>query len=292
MPLNELAGLFPDDVAREIRSCASELTEIRIRAGKPVRLITMNSIRDLGISLDSQALRKLALRMMDHSYYACEHELTQGYFTMKNGCRVGVGGTYAQLNRNSRTLQAIGSLCIRIARAVPDCALPLVNEMISDKNLHSTLILSRPGMGKTTMLRDAARLLSRMGYMVGIADERSEIAACRFGVPTMDVGLNTDVVDGCPKAQAIEHLIRSMAPQIIITDEIGNSSDAVVLREAARKGVAILASAHAGCFEAFEASALGDLLTEGLFPLAALLEGKPGNISAFRSYAKGGSLCI
>lgn len=287
MPLNDLCTYLPGDISREIKACIDSLTEVRIRAGKPVQLVCMDSVRFLGESIGAQELRKLAVRMMDHSYYACEQELSQGFFTMANGCRVGVGGSFIQTNDRPGALRSIGSLCIRIARAVPDCAIPLLKEITADGKLHSTLILSRPGMGKTTMLRDTARLLSSMGYMIGIADERHEIAACRSGIPTMDVGLSTDVVDGCPKSQAMEHLIRSMSPQIIITDEIGNRSDIEAIREAMRKGVTLIASAHAGSFEEFETGVLSHLASERLFSLAVLLAEKPGRIAALRTYNKG-----
>lgn len=289
MPLNELSVMLPESIARELTSCADTLTEIRIRAEKPVQLICMDSKRFIDDALSAQDLRQLALRMMNHSYYACEHELSQGFFTMTNGCRVGVGGSFTQVNGQT-TLRAIGSLCIRIARTVPDCAAPLVQKITSGSGLRSALVLSRPGMGKTTLLRDAARLLSEMGYSVGIADERCEIAASRNGVPTIDVGKCSDVIDGCPKALAMEYLIRSMAPQVIVTDEIGNRRDIGAIREAARKGVVLIASAHASSFEEFESGMLACLAKDNIFSLALLLDDRPGKIAAIRQYDQGEDL--
>jgi len=291
MLLNDLCSFLPEDLARALTGCENTLTEIRIRAEKPVQLVCMNSSRFIELSYSVQEIRRLALRMMDHSYYAREHELSQGFFTMTNGYRVGVGGNFVSSPDGGRILRCISSLCIRIARAVPDCAAPLVELMISEDRLRSTLIISRPGMGKTTLLRDASRLLSGMGYAVGIADERYEIAACRNGIPTMEVGICTDVVDGCPKAQAMEHLIRSMSPRIIVTDEIGNRRDLEAIQDAARRGIVLLASAHSDSFEHFEAGSMGFLLKEGLFELAVLLGKTPGNIESFRYYHSGGSEC-
>lgn len=291
MPLNDLCNYLPDFISREYRAYEDTVTEIRIRANKPVQIVCVDSVHFIGASLSPQELRRIAVKMMDHSYYAHEKELSCGFFTMKGGCRVGIGGSFGQTSDQTRHLQSIGSLCIRIARNVPDCAVPLIQEMTRRNRLRSTLVISRPGMGKTTMLRDASRLLSEMGYTVGIADERCEIAACRDGIPSMDVGLSADVVDGCPKAQAIEHLIRSMAPQVIVTDEIGNREDAEVIRDAARKGVILLASTHADSFDQLESGSMASLVTENIFSLAALLEGKPGNISGFREYGRRSGAC-
>lgn len=286
MPFELLCRILPGNIARELSRFADRLTELRIRADKPVQFVCIDSVHYSKQSLDAQTLRSLALQMMDHSFHAREYELAQGFFTMSNGCRVGVGGSYVQTSDEKFILRHISSLCIRISRPVADCALSLVEMITRENRLRSTLVLSKPGMGKTTILRDAARLLSLRGYTVGIADERSEIAACRNGIPTADVGINTDVVDGCPKAHAMEHLIRSMSPQIIITDEIGNSRDAEAIRCASGKGIFLLASAHAHSFHDFETGVLNSLVTDGLFSLAVLLDGAPGKIADIRSYEK------
>ncbi|MDD4075998.1 MAG: stage III sporulation protein AA, partial [Eubacteriales bacterium] len=134
----------------------------------------------------------------------------------------------------------------------------------------SALLLSAPGVGKTTMLRDIARQLSdgthARAHKVAIADERGEIAGCYLGTPRLDVGQRTDVMDGYPKARAVSMLIRSMSPAVIITDEIGGCEDAAALRDASRSGVAVVASAHADGYAAATAQPeLHALLEKGLF---------------------------
>ena len=163
-------------------------------------------------------------------------------------------------------MRAIGSACIRVAREVRGCAEEAVAQMLA-ADARGMLLLSRPGLGKTTMLRDAARLLSERGFSVGIADERHELAACMDGVPTLDVGARSDVADGCPKSLAMERLVRSMAPDVIVTDEIGNARDAQVLRETARRGVRLVASAHASGFGDLRGGMLGALAKEGVFSI-------------------------
>lgn len=286
MSVVEIASYFPEMISETILDMQNRLLEIRMRAGQKTQLICLGEERFVGDALSVTELRKIALRMMNHSYYACEDELARGFFTMKNGCRVGVGGSYSP-NENLRSLSAIGSLCIRIARAIPGCAESIVKMICDEGYLRATLILSRPGLGKTTMLRDTARMLSELGILTGIADERHEIAACCDGVPTLDVGMRTDVLDGLPKAIAIEHLIRSMSPQVIVTDEIGNEHDYKAILEAARMGIPIIASAHASSFDEFEAGGMRKLLLDGVFQLAVLLGSKPGYIIDVRRYGKG-----
>lgn len=284
LPLSALTAYMPEQLRTEILKEAETLIEIRIRAGKRVQLVGSNQNRFVGEALDADQVRKIALAMMDHSYYSREDELCQGFFTMSNGFRVGVCGRYIERTDGRCLLGSIASLCIRVAREIPGCAQKIVKTMIREGRPESGIILSRPGMGKTTFLRDSARILSGMGWMVGIADERHEIAACRNGIPTLDVGDRCDIVDGLNKALAIERLIRTMAPQVIITDEIGDERDVLFLQEAARKGIVVIASAHASSINAFEKTRAGKLLADRIFTWAAFLDGQPGNIAEIRCY--------
>lgn len=283
----ELAKYFPATIGEYLLTETKQLTEIRLRVNRPAQLVYFDR-EDIfvGEAIDVDCLRKIALRMMEYSYHTYEQELSRGFFTMKNGCRVGVGGSFMVTEEGRCRLKSINSLCIRIAYDVIGCAEELVDSML-DYGLPNTLVLSLPGQGKTTMLRDAARILSQRGYRVGIADERHEIAACVDGVAYYELGPRCDIVDGYSKARAIEMLIRSMNPQIIVTDEIGSVRDCFEIREAARMGVTVLASAHASGIEDFEKGRMGMLLKEGIFRMAALLGNSPGRISCIRKYGVG-----
>jgi stage III sporulation protein AA len=155
-----------------------------------------------------------------------------------------------------RLVRDIAGFNIRIARECKDVGLPLLPALwdpAADR-LHQTLIVSPPQQGKTTLIRDLARLISlggwgappdaQAGRKVGIVDERSEIAACVKGVPTFDVGPRTDVLDGCPKAEGMMMLIRSMSPDVLVVDEVGRPADAEAIREALHAGIAVIATAH------------------------------------------------
>lgn len=282
MSVAEVARYFPEKTAAEILLDADALTEIRIRAERPVQLVCGARDRFCEERISARQMRKILLSMMDHSYYAREEELSHGFFTMHNGCRVGVCGSYVHSEGDGCAMRAMGSACIRIAREVPGCAEALIEVLMEEGSPRSALLISRPGMGKTTLLRDAARLLSARGLAVGIVDERHEIAACIDGVPTLDVGPRSDVADGCPRHLAMERLIRSMAPQVLITDEIGGDRDAESLCEASRRGVTVLATAHAGNFSDLSAGMLGRLSEQNVFQVAVLLDGRPGQIAGIR----------
>lgn len=138
----------------------------------------------------------------------------------------------------------ISSLSLRIAHEIPGIAAPLVSELFEKGRLCSTLIFSPPGMGKTTLLRDLLRTLSDGGALrVGVADERGELSGCG------NVGKRTDVIDGCPKAQALLMLLRGMNPQVLAVDEITDPADLRAMEEVAGCGVALLATAHGSSYE-------------------------------------------
>jgi stage III sporulation protein AA len=256
------------------------LTEVRLRAGQPVEVRTASGGRLVGPEVTRQELDELLLQMTGYSIYACEERIRQGFFTLPEGHRVGLTGRYASDKGGVVALTGALSMCIRVARAISGAADPLMPHLMDHGRLRSALILSPPGLGKTTMLRDAARQLSLKGYRVALADERGELAApAAGGLPTMSLGPRCDVATGADKAQLIERLVRSMAPDVVVTDELGGEGDARAVYEAACAGVAVLASAHAvDCPTARRKRGLAPLIEDGLFEVFAVLGGAPGKI--------------
>lgn len=256
------------------------LTEVRLRIGQPVEVRVASGGRLVGPEVTRQELDELLLQMTGYSIYACEERIRQGFFTLPEGHRVGLTGRYASDKGGVVGLTGALSMCIRVARAIPGAADPLMPRLIEGGRLKSALILSPPGLGKTTMLRDAARQLSLKGYRVALADERGELAApAAGGLPTMALGPRCDVATGADKAQLIERLVRSMAPDVVVTDELGGEGDARAVYEAACAGVAVLASAHAADFpSARRKRGLAPLLEDGPFEVFAVLGGAPGRI--------------
>lgn len=240
------------------------LQEIRIRAGKPLMVfykdtdlfVTVNgqlsrNINEAYFVVQNEILKTLEL-MSENSVYAFQDEIRSGYLTLKGGHRVGLSGRVIVQEGQIRNIKDFNGLNIRIAKEIKGCSSHIITYLIKNSNdIYNTLIIGPPQCGKTTILRDIALQLSNgaesidfKGLKIGIVDERSEIAACSKGLPQNDVGFRTDVMDGCPKDLGMEMLLRSMSPNIIITDEIGTHGDKDSIMKVLNSGVKIIASAH------------------------------------------------
>jgi stage III sporulation protein AA len=276
-------------------STLQQITEIRLRVGQPVLIMTGRTDRMLcsnGV-LTSEASQAVictraditkALQLISrNSLYAFEQELQAGYITISGGHRVGIAGQAIVDNGKLKALKNISSLNIRLAREQKGAADLVFPFVVNAGRIASTLIISPPRCGKTTMLRDLIRQISSgslrhgfTGAQVGVVDERSEIAGCCDGVPTVDLGPRVDVLDGCPKAVGMIMLIRSMAPEAIATDELGSAEDARAVREALHAGVAVLATLHGlDAADAARRPNVGDLLREQYFERFIILSDQP-----------------
>ena len=288
--IDRLKSLLPPHTAAALEKRRAAVREVRLRAGMPAQLVAFDGDALCSEIISAEKLRNILAALMDFSLYSRENELAQGFFTLSDGSRAGVCGRVSGAGSDGARLTDIGSICVRIARPRQGSADALMSTIDPGDGVRSTLIISSPGMGKTTLLRDVARQLSVRGRNVVVADERHELAACRQGVPTIDVGPRTDVMDGCAKRVAIRLLVRGMAPDVIVTDEIGDAGDAEALADAARCGVAVVASAHARSFDdLIHRPELSSILDKGVFEYVALLAGAPGRISEIRRLgAEGG----
>lgn len=253
-----------DIVTQAVLLNDERLEEVRLRADKPLML--QNSYKEWFVGMDGslhnspegsyivkQEDIKGSLELMsENSIYAYQDEIKNGYITIKGGHRVGLSGRVVIDGGCVRNIKDVAGLNIRISNQIIGCSEKVMKYIIKNcTEIYNTLIVSPPQCGKTTILRDIARALSNgylkadfKGVKVGIVDERSEIAACLHGVPQNNVGLRTDVLDGCPKSLGMAMLIRSMSPNVIITDEIGNEGDRDAIHCALNAGVKIVTSAH------------------------------------------------
>lgn len=205
------------------------------------------------------------------SFHACADSICRGYITARGGCRIGLCGTAVIGQRGMEGMRSISSVSVRIPREARGCADGIFS-MLSGKRPKSVLIVSPPGWGKTTLLRELVRLFSESGKRVSVVDERSEIAAAWEGVPQFDVGPCTDVLTGAPKAQGTMAVLRAMNPEIIAMDEITAPEDVAACRMASNCGTAILASAHASDTEDLRLRPLyRDMLDAGIFRIAVLI---------------------
>ncbi|NLW16115.1 MAG: stage III sporulation protein AA [Firmicutes bacterium] len=282
------------------RPILEQVQELRVRQGQPVLAygafgelaFTTTGLKREWIDVivaGSEDIRHLLATISQNSIYALEEELRSGFVTMAGGHRIGLTGRAVIENGRVRTLKYISSFNIRVARQVVDCSRPLLPSLFTDQGrLCSTLLIAPPQGGKTTMLRDLVRNLSwgygcPRAYKIVVVDERSELAACYQGVPQLDVGPRTDVLDACPKAEGMMMALRSLSPEVLVTDEIGRREDAEAIEEALHCGVTILATAHGSSWEELlRRPVLKDLLVRRSFSRFVLLSARqgPGTIEA------------
>lgn len=187
----------------------------------------------------------------NYSLYAYKEEMKQGFITIEGGHRIGIAGGTVVENGKITGLHHIAFLNIRVAHERIGCAGELLPYIRYQNSIYNTLLLSAPGAGKTTYLRDSIRMLSEgsvdsPGLKVCVVDERSEIAACHMGIPQNNLGPRTDVLDGCGKAEGMLMLLRSMSPQVLAVDELGTEKDFMAVEQAVYAGSKVLGTVHAG----------------------------------------------
>lgn len=270
---------LPDDIR-------DTLEEIRLMINQPVLVIAGGSevcvTVEKSITLDT--LETVLNNLMNYSIYAYEDELAKGYITIEGGHRVGICGRVVKNENNITLIKDISSMNIRRSREIKGIAEKLNNDITGGSGLQNTVIVSSPKCGKTTLLRDIVRMLSYDGYRVGVIDERSEIAGIYRGQPAYDIGPRTDVLDGCPKAEGMLMMIRSMSPDVIVTDEIGKSEDIEAIESALCSGVKVITTIHGNTYEDLIRSRLGPLVESKVFTRVIFMTNTPatGTISEVR----------
>lgn len=268
--------------------CAKGVEEIRLRLGQPVALVfsggegflspsgALVSWRETPLAITGEDLTAALQSACGYSPYAVDEQLRQGFVSLPGGYRVGISGRVLAEGGQPVRLTRPTGLNIRIARGVEGAGKALLPYALKDGRAQSLLIAGPPRAGKTTMLRDILRTLSEgqnglEGTAIVVVDERSEIAGGHR------LGPRTDVLDACPKASGLMMAIRTLSPQLVATDEIGSRADAEAIREAARAGVAVLATAHVEDEQdAWNRPMLASLLHEGLFAHVALISRRRG----------------
>ncbi|MDA8354319.1 MAG: stage III sporulation protein AA [Firmicutes bacterium] len=269
------------------------LEEIRVRQGRPLEVVSpwqYGFVSDRGrlVNREEEAYRpgredceKMLNLISNHSLYALEEELRRGYVTIKGGHRIGLAGRVVVEGGQVKHIREVAGFNVRIARQVKGSARSLLPRILRGSRLENLMIVSPPQCGKTTLLRDLVRIVSQgegiASRKVGVVDERSEIAGCIDGVPQHEIGPRTDVLDGCPKAEGMMMMIRSMSPELLVVDEIGRREDSEAVFEAIHAGVQLFTTAHAKSMEELcRRPGISELVREGVFSRYVLLSRRKG----------------
>lgn len=277
MNCSSIYHFFSPELASRLQEAAvpeETLREIRIRAAAPPVLVA-DKIHVLGGEpVSACTVQRTAQRMCQNSVYARQEELKHGFVSLPGGHRAGFCGHGVIENGQVSSLTEISSINLRIAHEIIGAADNVLPALVHGMDIFNTVVVSPPGFGKTTLLRDMARQLGseKYGFRVGLADERGELAAMYRGTPQCDVGIFTDVYDGCPKEKAMQMLLRGMAPKVVITDELGGTDEEKAVRALTYAGVRVICSIHGQSREDVLARpGIGEMLRAGIFRKVVLL---------------------
>ena len=249
--MKDVLDYLAENIKNEIKKYMSNIQnieEIRLRTNKPIILKNSNG-NDLLIHLVSkEELLETFQKVCEQSIYSYQKQICEGFITIKGGHRVGITGSCVIDNGKIININYISSLNFRIAREKKDVSNKILKYILNENDVNNTLIISKPGCGKTTILRDLVRKISTK-KTCGIVDERGEIAAMYKGEPQNDIGILSDVMDNCTKSDGMKMLIRSMSPEVIVCDEIGNKQDIEAINYAMCSGVKGIFTAHGNSLE-------------------------------------------
>lgn len=286
--MNSIYNYFPDRIKniieKEVRDNIDLLEEIRLRVSKPIVLKFNLYESILSCVITKEEILNVLELMCENSIYSYQREIAQGFITLKGGHRVGITGSCVMQDEKVTNINYINSLNIRICRQVVDSSKNIIEYILNKKenNIYNTLIVSPPGCGKTTILRDIVRQISNgiekinfNGINVGVADERGEIGSLFKGIPQNDVGIKTDIIENVSKDIAIKMLVRSMAPKVVVADEIGSKDDIIAINYAMCSGCKGIFTTHGSNFEDITLNeTINNLIKKKVFEVIIFLDKK------------------
>lgn len=297
-------NIFPPKIIGMLNRYKDDsIQEIRLKINKPIIIYTNKKEILLYYDVTKEDIKYILQRISNYSIYAYEEEIKQGFITLKGGHRVGIAGECVMENNKVKTIKNIASINIRICKEILGCSKKILKYIIENDVVKNTLIISPPKCGKTTILRDIARVISTgdkflnlSGKKVTIIDERSEIGASYLGIPQMDLGIRTDVLDNCLKTEGMLMAIRSLSPEVLICDEIGTFEDVKALNTTFNSGVNVVITVHGSNLEDIKArSVFNELFNLGIIERVIVLSSRHGVGTVENIYSinkEGGILCL
>ena len=283
MKYDEAACVLPEEIRAEAlflpeaEKAAAE--EFRLRCGRAPTVLLPGGEKTLCQHIVTQSMIEAALcAASSASRHSVGESVRSGFVTAPGGHRIGICGTAVVRGGKIESVRNVSSVCVRIARQIPGIAERIAPDLCDGRGMPlGTIILSPPGDGKTTLLRDLVRVFSRRGVKTSVIDERSEIAALSRGVPQFDVGPCTDVFELAPRAEAVASVLRSMSPRLIALDEICTEEDAGAIAAAVGSGVSVFATAHSSSLsELRRREALRAVCESGAFSRCVIIKNDSG----------------
>ena len=257
-------------------------TEIRVRRGIGCSLSCGDGNYSVkGICVGEADMEQLFANLCRNAAFQFENQIENGYIPLPGGHRAGVCGSLVKNEHGNLRIKDLSSINIRVCRDLRGAADWLLPKLFCEDKFCSTLIVSEPCGGKTTLLTDLVRALSEKGLRSAIVDERGEIAAVFKGVPQKNVGILADVLDGYPKPYGMMIALRTLSPQVLVCDEIGSYEETERMLEAMNAGVPVLATAHAQDEEElFNRPQIRRLIDAGAISKVVILKGAkaPGRV--------------
>ncbi len=284
--LEEIYKVLPISMLEKIKKIGSttNITEIRLRVGRNILLVTSDVEVEVDYIVNLKDLLDILVKVSKNSIYAIQNEINNGFVVINGGHRIGICGEVVIENAKIKNIKNINSMNIRVARQLIGVADKVMPYIVNNGNVQNTIIISPPGCGKTTILRDIVRQISSgvkildfKGKNVGLVDERGEIAAVSLGIPNLDVGLRTDIMSNVPKSIGMQMLVRSMGIDVIATDEIGGKEDFEAIKYANSSGVNLVFTMHGNDIsDVYKKEEIKKLLNDGIFSVAIILSRKKG----------------